>query len=272
MAKLHAELKEITWAKFHVPPLMILDGNHKGEGMTDYLLQSITGGLNGYEHSSVIMPMNRVIDVMASGKNLCHPAMLKNDERRTSALFSEPTVALPGAVLVFPAVHTKLTSTRALSLYQFLEETGMSIGITGGRSYDQRVDQIISSYKNNPKKIILQKSSENSGLFRMLQRGRIDSVIAFPFEAIYAFGGLLKPQGYAMRPIAEVDEILTGHIACTNNAWGAEVIRKINVVLRRTIRDPAYRKSITRWLSHEHTNQFIRWCEKNLTNNGAFGE
>jgi uncharacterized protein (TIGR02285 family) len=231
---------EITWYHFNLPPLYILDGPQKGEGIVDQaLFKHLIPGMPGYQHKVIEAPLQRLEQMIKIQPNACALGLLKNPEREQIMHFSAPFLAqIPPGVLLRRSdterVKPYLDANGKLSLAKLLADGGMTVGISSARSYGATIDSLLNPYKGKPNLVVNATPSPVRSLLQMTVLGRIDAVPGFPYEAAY-YGIDTGDGDKALRfyPLSEQPDYILGYAACSRSEFGAAAIRKIDAALHQ---------------------------------------
>lgn len=119
----------------------------------------------------------------------------------------------------------------------------LRLGVSDGRSYSGIIDKILNQHKDKFSKRI---SSDEIGLFTMLQFGRVDIIIEFPISATYTTRKIGMSDEIMLLPILGMEPFTEAYIAGPGDKWGAKVMTAID----RAMQDP---ETITKF-SHYYSN------------------
>ncbi|WP_199611532.1 TIGR02285 family protein [Flocculibacter collagenilyticus] len=241
----HADL---NWYVFHWPPLMILEGDDKGEGIIDSTLQILIDGLPQYKHKIVRLPVARAFHETKNGANGCFPALLKIPEREDFILYSQYSVMYK-SIQAITRKNTafKHTFTDNISLSDTLTNTKLVLGVQYKRSYGDKIDQLIYQFRDSGQ-VVFRAGDSKMDLFSMLAKKRIDIVLGFPYEALYAEQVLKSKPKLRSFNITETDKFVYGSVGCSKTSWGKEVITQVNKLLDKEKNKSYYRESLGKWL------------------------
>ena len=249
---------EVVWHVFNLPPLYIVDGERKGEGIVDQALQrQLLPALSGYRHRIVEVPLQRLELTIKIEPQACALGLLKNPEREKTMLFSIPFLAqIPPGVLVRGTdrerVAPYLERSGKLSLSKLLADGRLVVGVGSARSYGATIDQLLAPYKGKSNLFTSFATRPAQSLLQMEALGRVDVVPGFPYEAAYL--GIATGEGArALRfyPLAEQPDFILGHAVCAKTEFGAEVISAIDAVLRKRAVQDAIAGYYESWLDDE---------------------
>lgn len=232
---------EITWYLYDLPPFVILDGPRKGEGFVERTLRNqLIPGLPGYQHKIMVVPLQRLSQMLKTDPNACNPALLKNPEREQFMTFSTPYLAvIPGGAFIRRSDAARLThyvgSSGKLNLSKLLEDGRLTVGIDSARSYGATVDGVLKPFKGRSNVFGLSTPEASKSLVQMVAGGRIDLVLAQPFEVPYYFSGKDNAQskGLQFYRLAEQTDYVLNHAACAKGEFGRNVIRQIDALWAR---------------------------------------
>jgi uncharacterized protein (TIGR02285 family) len=246
---LPAQAKDkITWAITHFPPFQIRTAPHQGTGSFDGLLQTLNENLTEHEHELAVMTVTRRDEELREGKNVCTPSIFRNAAREKVWEFSKPALLHLDNQLVFLKENAKHFGTGDVDLEALFKRTDLTGGILAGRSYALAVDPVIAKYKDSPNLVIRAMPIEQ--FFEMLLNRNVDYLILFTHETAFLADKLKQPvERFGNLHIAGVPPYIYTHVACSKNAWGKEIIRKVDAVLDKQRSTPDYRQLSERWYS-----------------------
>lgn len=242
-----ANKSTIYWHTYHRPPTSIKSGPLVGLGMIDRVLEQIIYALPDYQHALPLTSPTRTIADMNNGKQVCHPAFIKTEEREKFAFFSKPSLVAPSIRLV------------GLTLPQNTEQNKVTLGnaslgeystfiFNRGRSYGQKVDDFLRQVPRGRKMFFA--ADKTTELFNLVVNQKVDFTFSYPIEVNY-FNQHHKDNPLKAWLIDGVPPYLLGYVACSKTAWGEQVISAINQTLIKIVDSPSYFSAMTSWLPEE---------------------
>lgn len=239
----------ILWATNDAPPFYITSGQQKHEGFGDLIQKLIIDHMPDYEHRYETLPLKRVLTLMENRQPVCFSTWIyktRPDLVHTSIPY---LYYYPHGVVVTKKTYEKLGSPKILSLDELLNRPDIVFGQPLGRGYGEQLDPIVKRYQDE--KNIYVRSGEDStqGIFKMLQLGRIDYTIEYPYTMLYFSRELKMQDQLTFVPLKENRDIgLLGAIACTNTDWGLDVLKGINraIIEIRNLRE--HKEILKRWV------------------------
>jgi uncharacterized protein (TIGR02285 family) len=241
------ERPEVHWVTFPIPPLYIEEGRSRGKGVLDRSLREwVLPRLRGWRHRVTSMPVQRALRELRENRATCMLGLLRNPEREQYLHFSQPLlVQLPPGVLTTSAVLPQLSSfllpDGRLKLAEALDLGGLRLGLLRGRGYGSAVDRLVAERAERPQVFQSQVPRVELSLMRMLQRARLDLMLALPYEASFVSrNGDLEVADLHFIPLAEQPPLITGYVVCAKGRLGERVIAEVNQVLAQ----PAVREAI----------------------------
>ena len=242
----------ITWGEENFPPIWILEGTDKGNGILDGLISIYEKNLPEYEHHHVTANMARILSMMEEGQNVCHAGILKSPDRENFVYFSIPNCItnLHGIVVKKSRINALLGNNKSVSLESLLKNTNLKLGVSKSNSYGATIDKLLEKYKG--KSTILFRSGQDNhvGLLRMLKEERIDYMIGYPWEITYIESRMDLKGEIAVVDIEELEgqQRIVSYVGCTKNEWGRQVIEKLDAVLTRVRANDEYLFHAFKWL------------------------
>lgn len=254
----------IEWQLYNQPPLSMLDGANRGQGVLNLGLNKLLlPQLTGYQHRFNEVPIKRLVLALKTQPHACAFGLLKNAEREAFMTYSLPILPqLPPGVLVrrqgSENLQPFLNRDGALKLRDWLVGGIGQLGITDGRSYGAAVDELITPLRGTPRVAVVAADAPVRNLLQMVMLGRLEMAIGHPYEPRYlevAEGMDMKALRYM--PLAEQPRQLVGYAACAKSPFGEAVIKQINAVLARPEVQAALIGYYERWLD-EDSRQLAR--------------
>jgi uncharacterized protein (TIGR02285 family) len=254
----------IDWQLYNQPPLSILDGPNRGQGVLNLGLNKLLlPQLKQYRHQFSEVPLKRLILALKSQPNACAFGLLKNPEREAFMQFSLPMLPqLPPGVVVrrneLETLQPFMTRDGALRLKDWLASGSGRLGVTDGRSYGAAVDELLAPLRGSARVPVVAADAPVRNLLHMVMLGRLEMAVSLPYEPRYlevAEGMDAKALRYL--PLAEQPRQLVGYAACAKGPFGEGVIRQLNAVLVRPEVQATLIGYYERWLD-EDSRQLAR--------------
>lgn len=260
LASLPARAQEgtIEWQLYNQPPLSMLDGPNRGQGVLNLgLNQLLLPRLTQYEHRFAEVPIKRLLLALKSQPNACAFGLFKTPEREAYMQFSLPMLPQlpPGVVVRRNEVETLqpfMTREGALRLRDWLAGGSGRLGVSDGRSYGAAVDELLVPLRGTPRVPVVAADAPVRNLLQMVVLGRLEMALSHPYEPRYlelAEGMDAKALRYL--PLAEQPRQLVGYAACAKGPFGEGVIRRINAVLARPEVQAGLIGYYERWLDED---------------------
>lgn len=242
-----AHAKEtIIWANLHFPPWMILEGPSMGKGVWDELLAYLTANLPEYDHRMLVMKNMRFEEMAREGQNVCKVYYFKTSERERLLHFSSPAVVfLANHVVMRKEKAALLGNPARISLDKLMNFARFKGAVIQGRSYGMALDDIIARHAGQAH--ISSMVADNKSLFEFVALGRTDYILEFP--AVRAF----FEQDLSLQPdlvniaIEEGLPFNITYVACVRNAFGKQVIGRVNTLLLKQLAGKDHRNATLRW-------------------------
>lgn len=247
----------IYWQTYHRPPGVMKSGEHAGKGFVQLMLNQIIRHMPEYKHEMPITTLARALADMKSGKNVCHPSLFITEEREQYVWFSQPAIFNPtNRIIIRKALAKKLDLT-TVDLQLLLTDPELTFAFVKGRAFGGKIDHILNNADLGERAFWI--SSENlSTMFQLIQLGRIDVTIAYPFEVEYfSLQNSKNLQKLAVLPIQDEAMYIEGSIGCAKTSWGRKVISRVDEILQEIKPSKEYRDALTTWWREEsQTEQF----------------
>lgn len=239
---------EVVWMHADFPPLRIMDGPYAGQGFSDMIHELMARELPEFRHVVVTANLSRTLNWMESGRNVMAVGLIPSPQRDRVMQYSVPCVLVPPVSLVVRAGEQEsLGRGGHVSLRDFMARK--RLGVAAHRSYGPELDSVLLSSPDLSRVVVSQGSNLFESLLEMLLLGRVDGVLAYPFEAVYGARMKNKEDLISIAPLRESMVPLRGRIAAPRTAWGSAMIERVNEVLLEQRGAPEYRQAFERWLT-----------------------
>lgn len=246
---------EVTWMHAEFPPLRITNGPYAGQGVSDMIHDLMRRELPAFKHTLITANLSRTLNWMESGRNVLAVGIIPNPLRDRVMQYSVPCVMVPPVCLVVRAGEQESLGLGGhVSLRDFI--AWKHLGVAADRSYGPEVDSVLLSSPDLSRVVVNPCSNLSGNLLDMLLLGRVDGVLAYPFEATYAMRIKGEEGRIATVPLRESMVPIQGRVAAPRTAWGTAMIERVNEILLRHRGTPEYRAAIERWLPSGVLNDY----------------
>ena len=254
----------VVWAVLDFPPFQIREGEHRGTGSFDGLLDLLIRELPQFEHEVVMMSFARREEEIRQGRRLCTPGLFRTPEREKLLAFSLPAlIHLDNRLVVRADRVGSLPRERPLRLAALLADPTLIGGVIADRSFAPNIDPLLRQSAGAPN--LVTRTLKSAQLFEMLTHGDIDYTILFPHEAAYLAQAVGKRDSVRVLPIADTPAHIVTHVACSGGAWGEATIAAVDRVLRLHQRSAEYRAFSERWYEEADKAQIRAYYGHMLT-------
>lgn len=264
-APIPSETPVIQWQKFNAPPLMINSGAHAGSGIIDGITDIIIANLKDYQHKIVNLPHARFLKYVKSGQSYCTPYLFKTPERENFFAYSRPAAIYPGyAALMRVETHKKIGSPDKVSLNDLLNHHGLKTTANAKRSYGEELMPLLKGEAEEAGLVNYHQGSTTM-VFTMMARNRADFIVEFPNRLNYWVKSMnLDRADFVAVPITEAPPFTISYVACTNNAWGQAIIKRVDQILSKYMTEPAYLAVLQRWSDDKNGDIVARLYNEHL--------
>jgi len=222
----------IAWIRLDFPPGYILKGDNAGNGVYEQIIRYFSEQLPHYDMKTVDMSRKRFWHEIQDRKNYCEVGAQRTIERQQYAYFSIPISLIPPAKIVLNQMSWEaLGKPDRMSLNDLLNNRELSGSIMSVRSYGSAVDSVLEMYESDINANIQRQVIELGSLYSMIAMNRLDFTIDYEGLVVQ----FLQKQALDNLKIVTIDEeekYHTMHVVCTKNAWGDQVIREINKIVK----------------------------------------
>tara|TARA_Y100000296_G_scaffold18448_1_gene22004 strand:+ start:1440 stop:2387 length:948 start_codon:yes stop_codon:yes gene_type:complete len=242
---------KLHWVKNDAPPFYIIESDSQ-QGFGDQLQTLIEDALDAYQHDTLHVPLSRLSSSWAAYDPLCFATMIHEAPLSDDYLLSVPNAMyLPHGIITTSAFAESLPrqSNGSVSLESVISASSISMGHISGRTYGEKLDDILRRYRHNIEINTRAGSTETKGILTMLSQGRFDFVIDYEFVLNHYAGSDEDADQLRFLPIAETHgSFILGAVGCTNSSEGKKAIQAINKALPDIVKSRSYRRAVAAWL------------------------
>jgi uncharacterized protein (TIGR02285 family) len=240
----------VIWALNEAPPFHMAAGPERGQGFCEKLVAAAIRVTPEFVHDVQYVPNLRGEMLWQNKQNLCFPCMIHRHPPQSSVIYSAITHHYsPHGLITRPELADRLIQQfgnpidlAALSQtdqYRFVQHAGRGYGSLQATV----VKFILSSLKTS----VLTGDHGAASIFAMIASGRVDYTIDYPFVMDYF--AAQSDQSYRFIPILQnYQEVVAGAMACTDNAWGRNVIERLDARMSSMRDDQDFVEALERWL------------------------
>lgn len=249
----------IAWQTYHRPPGVFNIGENKGQGFIQKAIKLIIEEMPEYNHEFPTTTLARAISDIKAGEHACHPALFVTEGRKKHIAFSDASMFNPtNKIIAKPKTIAPYLENGRVNLVKLLQRDDLTLAHIKNRSYGLAIDNILREHINEARLFQVQ-STDSSRVFNLIERERLEFTIAYPFEIEH----YLKQQPtstnqLAVYQIANTPAYNLGAVGCPNTPWGREVIKKVNIVLKKIKATQAYEDALSSWRTHEQKSPIFR--------------
>ncbi|WP_413560396.1 TIGR02285 family protein [Bdellovibrio sp. HCB209] len=249
--------KAITWMQWDDPPIFIMEGPFKGQGLLDRVQEEMEIHLPNYKHTKSEATVLRVLQEAEKKSPTCNAGWLETPEWKDAFHFSKTAFVIPAnGILLKESKLKEITSLKPYSLQKILDgKPKWKLGV--GRLYGEGIDAVLfkNNYQKNEKVITVPTSLR---IHQMLQSDRIQYTLGYPFEATY-YNELLKTKDKVVYvDLTDNKDFVTVHVACSKSPWGKKVIEDVNKVLDDANVRKRIDQGVDRWLMKSDRDRLLK--------------
>ena len=218
------------------------------------------------EYDIAKMTVNRSIDFMRKGGDICVFNRIKTASRSAEFLFSLPVNFYLPKYLFQSAKHSPLGAdllddNGAVYLPKlFATYPQRTILLPANISHGIALDKLLNKIAPE-NKLVRAGANYHDGVLGMFKRNRTDYVLLFPQSLIEGSGIVEGVIGY---PISGASSLSSGHFMCTNNDRMEKVVSELNQILIQLYKDNSLYQTHLKWLRAEDKNSFSRLYKQAL--------
>lgn len=223
------QANELVVAISHIPPWSIIE-QESFHGVNVEILNEFADRFN-LTIKYVVCPWKRCLKMMESGKVDIMGTLLKRPERERYMLYIEPPYKRTSTKVFY------LKEGRGHLIKEYKDLYGLTIGVFRGAKYFSAFD--------NDSKLIKHEVTEPLQLLRMLEKGRLDAIIADQLPMDYrllthkAFKGMFEKAPYVHESRGAV------YMAISKNSNYAKRLPDFNKAMKQLVNNGTVEKIIT---------------------------
>lgn len=247
----------IRWLLAGAPPKLMPDGPFRGTGYGEQQVAWLAKRLPQFTHHLELVTPARLWHEMKTGQGVCSIDILDVPEREAWAVFTRHYTLVPGyEILVLkervPEFAPFRDRTGAIDL-DLLAASDRFVGLyVAGRLYIPQIDSFIESPS---RKVRVDAMSASSKIFEMVAGRRADFSFANVSEMTYfnALNAATASSGKPWPPLETLpvkggDEHAHGHIACSRDPLGQQMVRAIDGLFDNPAEWDAFFAPERRWM------------------------
>ncbi len=227
---------QLDWLKFNQIPINIAEGQYKGEGINELILDLFRKEILTDFEIQVLWLNHKRFNVEAKHGNNCYFGWRTFPKYR---LFSNPILIwFPMGVIAHSRdAHKFGPPGTVVSLESLLQNQDLRIGLAKVFAYAPGIRRLTKKYADN-ENIYWEESGLLQSDLRMILNNRIDYTINWPMLPIISESVLGIPNEFVFYNIKEDQKYLYIGISCSKTEAGQIAINRINqLVGRRDILD-----------------------------------
>jgi uncharacterized protein (TIGR02285 family) len=227
-----AAQEEIAWMVQDLPPVFVRSGPDKDRGIGDRQMAILLQRLPEFRHHVVDTSFARAWHDIAERDGICISGVFKTAERLSRAAFSAPIAFADSIRMVVRAdgagrFASLLDADGRIDIDALARRGDLVGAYAPKRSLGNRLDAYVHAEASAQRMEALPNEFQ---LFNLLQSGRIDFMFATPREVSHNAGHA----SLATYPIAGEPDRVDIFVACSNQAVGLQVIRRVDWLLQHT--------------------------------------
>ncbi|WP_338518324.1 hypothetical protein [Alteromonas gracilis] len=238
----------VTWAINDAPPFHVIEGEYQNSGICDVLIDSLKDTMTHTTHETVLMPQNRVRMLSKQKENLCFPCLIKREDNDVWVYTDETVVHAPLGIIGRPEVLDPfLNEDGRIALESLVSSAPLRMGKPLARRYPDLLQPLVDNVSKTRHFAELTGENATVRVLEQIDMGRLDYTLEYPSILQY----YNMTQGASTLVYYETAELanngVAGAIGCTNNAWGQDVVKRINQALPNVLNTPIYQKQQEFW-------------------------
>lgn len=246
----------LSWCSGKYPPFSISEGERKGQGINELIVEKLQPLLTHYQHTYLIGNTKRILFEMSQGREIVCVGIPKTAAREELLLYGKKELFLMQGyhIVILKSERDRFTpylsDDGSIDLSELFFSGQFTLGISGDRAYPDAVTKLIRQYDLDKHVVRNSGSYIKQGLFKMLERQRIDFTFSFPVEAHHIAKQIGIAEQIDIIPIAGEAPLIPLYVVAPKTKWGEKMINEIEGVYSRDS------------LSSEFTAIYESWLDK----------
>lgn len=228
----------IHWVASDFPPFLVLPDDssmnidiNKARGPFAAIYRELVQALPHYEHRFVRVTFRRAEIFFAARKGYCTIQLQKSAERKRFLSFGEELARSFPVGLVIHARGTPgvQAGKKDIELAGLLRRPLFRLGVMEGRSYSQKIDDILSQSRRTARIV---GDGAMGNLFLLLEKKRLDGILAYYLEMTdYQKNNEGVPPLRFLK-LKEAPDHISVWASCEKTPWGDAVLKEVNQAIR----------------------------------------
>ena len=242
----------ITWLQVDFAPYYILQGDNKGQGRDEGVINLLKNVMPNYQFNIQHVPSSRALhELKINDAPTCMLSLYKTEQRKKDYFFSSNSSTIGLAPTI--ALHSEVTqslnvgSNNSIYLKDLVFKHQLMLGKSMRRSYGEQVDGIIN---NIPSDRIIVRAGKDSlkSLTYMLVKRRIDLIIGYPGEHVYLQSKFPNAHNLIQLQIKEASKTVKGYIGCNKIDGTGVFLEHADKALIKIKQSEDYQSLMLRWV------------------------
>ncbi|MDV7340531.1 TIGR02285 family protein [Terasakiella sp. A23] len=259
-----AEDQHVKWGRTDFPPFTIIRGDLAGQGVTDQMIDFYIRHLPQYDHQKITASLQRVLNNMQKGEQICHGSLLWKKDRAEFVDYLEPNIAQFANGLITTKENAKrfapyMVDDHTVDFDKLVTESTLKVRYHAKRSYSQVIDQVIETHQDRSA-VLMRKTGlkETDKEIKLLLGGRLDAVIGRPEEGLYVMTQLDKADQMLFLNIAGDKPYKLAQIGCAKGDWNAQFITDVNALTLKYRTSDEFAGFYARWLPEDLRKIYLK--------------
>lgn len=247
--------KTITWVTVDFAPYYILNGDNKGLGREQKIIDALQKELPSYDFKYRQMPASRATyEATQLNEAYCIVSLFKTPSRKKYMFFSEQASTIGFAPTV--VLHTEtlkllnINPNSPISLDKLINEYKLTLGVAMQRSYGEALDQVITAAPQ-AQKVIRPGRDSLASLTYMLAKKRVDMIIGYPSEHQYLKTTLKTGADLAQLKLKEVNKFVHGYIGCSKDENSQAFLKDADKALSKLNKQETFYTIMQYWVPEQ---------------------
>lgn len=256
--------KPLLWIVNDIAPRNFSEGPLKGQGINDIYLKAVMAQLPAYDHQKKIRSLSRILQDMQH-QNSCSIGYNLTKERQRIYKHSISYSVAPQPILLAntdgqKVVTPHLDANGSLSFAEILKDQKARFVQSESRSFSESMNHLIETYLD-PKRMLHVNSTNTLQQIMLLLERRRGNVSVIDSRHYTYLRAQYPNADFKTYPMNDIDEHFHAFILCTNNAWGAAVMKDINAAIRTLRGQRSFHSGALRWMPEDLRESYWQFIQ-----------
>lgn len=251
--------EEVIWPEPDFPPFTFMNDSDalKDKGIHQLGIHYLVSRLpSDWVHKFELANYKRMVADISAGQPKIIAGLFKTPKRIESGVrYTQAPMhlILTNQLVILKSSYPKFAkfiTGGKINLEKIVVSKTVNIAVSHGRSYSGVIDTILNRHRD---KVFTRATTDEKGLFSMLEHKRVDAIFEFPTPARFTAQNMKIKDKIMLIPILGMAEYTEAFIAGPSGEWGKKVIGAIDDIMKSPGTIKAFTQHYSDWLPNEES-------------------